>query len=506
MKKGNRTESPSQLHEVEQKVALQGDAEDQLARIVAFLRSEAKTRELHEVERSLFQQLLELGLTLLMGFLVEKGTGKQKGPVNRNDSKLPYHSTKPATYLSIFGRVEIERAYYWKEGQEGYFPLDAELNLPESRYSYLLQEWGELIGVGQSFDKVTEQLEKLLRIKFWKQGVQKVAGAAARDVQAFYEQKEPPPKEEEGKILVAAVDGKGVPIRREEPREQKLRLGRGEKPNKKKEAVVSAVYTIDRKRRKPEDILREIDERGVVVKPKKRRWKRPKPRHKRVRATLEGKDAAFEEVRREMEERDPTGRKQRVALTDGAEALQNKVEEYLSGRSGIVLILDIMHVLGYLWEASYAFHKEGSREAAKWVMDKLGLLLEGKVGYVVGGLRQSIAKRNFKGTKRQRVEKAIKYMERNRDYMAYDVYLRRGYPIGSGAAEGACRHLVKDRMEGTGMRWTREGAQAILELRSVEINGDWETFWGYHTATEKERLYEAHCAARNADESRKAVA
>jgi len=97
-------------------------------------------------------------------------------------------------------------------------------------------------------------------------------------------------------------------------------------------------------------------------------------------------------------------------------------------------------------------------------------------------------------------------MDRNQGYMAYDVYLRKGYPIGSGAAEGACKHLVKDRMEGTGMRWSREGAQAILELRAVDLNGDWEVFWDYHTAKEKERLYGAIGVADNGDKSPKVAA
>ena len=90
--------------------------------------------------------------------------------------------------------------------------------------------------------------------------------------------------------------------------------------------------------------------------------------------------------------------------------------------------------------------------------------------------------------------------------MAYDVYLRKGDPIGSGVVEGACKHLVKDRMERTGMRWSREGAQAILELRAVDLNGDWEAFWDYHTAKEKERLYGTQRIAESGDGSRKAAA
>jgi len=176
-------------------------------------------------------------------------------------------------------------------------------------------------------------------------------------------------------------------------------------------------------------------------------------------------------------------------LLDGDDALLIRAKKMLSGPSPIVLILDIMHVLGYLWTASYAFHKEGSAEAARWVMHRLELLLEGKVGYVIGGLRQSITKHRLSGGKRAKVEKAIAYMKKRREYMAYDEYLAKGYPIGSGVVEGACRSLVRDRMEGPGMRWGVPGAQAILDLRAVRMNGDWQEFWEYRVGRERERLY-----------------
>ena len=487
MKKSNAPGEESQLHEVELVLALQKEAQEQLAGIFKSLMGEAQQKELHEVERQVFAKLLCLGRTLLEVFLAEKGTGKTENPIVRDGTELRYHSTKSCVYLSVFGRVDIKRAYYWAGGQEGYFPLDEELNLPETRYSYFLQEWGELIGVGQAFDRVTEQLERWLGIKFWKQGVQKVAGEAGRDVQPFYEQKGAPCREEEGSILVAAIDGKGVPVRKQESSEEKLRLGRGERANKKKEAVVSAVYTIDQHRRKPQDILKEIDRTGVVV--KSEGTEPPCPKNKRVRATLGGKDAALQEVLRQMEERDPDHRKDWVGLADGSTGLQRKAEQYLGGRENFTLILDLFHVLEYLWEASYAFHKEGSVEAARWVMNKLRLLLEGKVGYVIGALKRSIKKYGLSGQRRAKVRKAMKYFARNRAYMAYDLYLKRGYPIGTGVVEGACRNLVRDRMEGAGMRWSISGAQAVLELRAVQINGDWEAFWKYHIAKEKERIY-----------------
>ena len=116
-------------------------------------------------------------------------------------------------------------------------------------------------------------------------------------------------------------------------------------------------------------------------------------------------------------------------------------------------------------------------------------LLEGKVGYVIGGLRQMATKHGLKGTKRKVVLEAAQYYENNREHMKYDEYLAAGYPVGSGVAEGACRHLAKDRLEQTGMRWTVAGAQAMLYLRATYLNGDWAEFLDYRIQREQQRLY-----------------
>ncbi len=475
------------MDEVERAAGFENAAKDQLEQTLDWLRKGAQQKDLHEVERSLLRQLLELGGTLLRYHLAERGTGREGGVVMREGEPLPFYDKRNRSYLSIFGKLDSERAYFYKEGHAGVFPLDVELNLPKTRYSYLLQEFGELIGVNQAYDRVTDYLERLLGVSFWKQGVEKVAQQAGKTVQGFYEQKEAPPTSEEGELLVAAIDGKGVPLRRKAPPKQ-LPPPKGPKKDKKKEAVVSAVYTIERNVRVPEDLLREIDKNGYVVEPIEKPPERRKPQHKRVRATMEGKDAAFEEVRRQFEERDPDGKKERVALSDGDQNLQIRALD-LAGASGITLVLDVLHVLTYLWAAAYAFHEQGSVEAGRWVLGKLKLLLEGKVGYVIGGLRQSIKKRKLRGKKREAVQKAIDYMDKNREFMRYDEYLAKGYPIGSGVVEGACRHLVKDRMELAGMHWSKPGAQAVLELRAVETNGDWGEFWRFHVNEEQVRLY-----------------
>ena len=158
---------------------------------------------------------------------------------------------------------------------------------------------------------------------------------------------------------------------------------------------------------------------------------------------------------------------------DGERALWEAQRVYFSEAVGI---LDLFHVLERLWAVAHCFHREGTREAGQFVEDKLRDLLQGRVGYVIGGFRQRLTKGKLSGARRKVLESAIEYMENNRQHMRYDKYLAAGYPIGSGVAEGACRHLVKDRMEQTGMRWTVQGAQAMLHVRALYLNDQWEDF------------------------------
>jgi hypothetical protein len=151
--------------------------------------------------------------------------------------------------------------------------------------------------------------------------------------------------------------------------------------------------------------------------------------------------------------------------------------------------LDIFHVNERLWAAAHCFHPEKSPQAEQFVERYLRMLLGGKVDSVIRSFRQLLATRRLTGEKRKRLMATITYYDNNRQHMRYDEYLAAGYPIGSGVAEGACRHLVKDRMEGAGMRWTLEGAQAMLHLRALYLNGDWHTFVEHRIEREQVALY-----------------
>jgi len=203
---------------------------------------------------------------------------------------------------------------------------------------------------------------------------------------------------------------------------------------------------------------------------------------------LKGKTAVIEEVAQEMQRRDPQGIQIRVALADGERALQILVE----GTLGVTLILDLLHVLEKLWKAAYVFHAEGSLEAELWVLDHTLRILFGEVGQVVKGIRQSVTKRGLFGAKRKTLCGVAAYLHRNRARMRYDEYLAKGWPIASGPVEGACRNLIKDRMERSGMRWTEEMAEAIVQLRAIYLSGDFDRYWSFHIARDQQRLHPGH--------------
>ena len=460
--------------------------------------SAADSRRIDLVERELFSGLLQVGRQLLSAFVAAEGNGDM-GPTVQHDEKSLRRSKQPAPrrYVSIFGELEIKRFVYLERAkQRGHVPLDARLGLPAGDFSYVLEDWLERLCVRDAFAEACGSLADLLGVKVSVRAAEQMSQAMSRPVESFWAQQPPPPAEEEGEIFVATFDGKGVPMRR--PLEERVRSGvrrkKGEKANKKQMACVAGVYSIDRFRRTAADVLDEVRRR-------ERRQDRPEPQHKRVWAEMthvregeayNGRSLAFIGAAVELYHRDPQDQKPIVCVTDGEQALFDEVQEWLPPRT--IHILDIMHVLERLWLAAYCFHAEGSREAEAFVDHRLRMLLEGRVGQVIGRLRRMLSLHGLTGEKRRVLRSAIGYYDNHRGSMRYDVYLAAGYPIGSGVVEGACRHLVKDRMERTGMRWTVNGARAILQLRATYLNQDWNDFVNYHIETEQTTLYAKHAA------------
>ncbi len=253
-------------------------------------------------------------------------------------------------------------------------------------------------------------------------------------------------------------------------------------------AYVGAMYTQARFPRTAEDVVDEVRRR-------KRAKERPEPRHKHVwaRMTQFGEEEVwpaapllFLEMVMDYCRRDPEEKKPCICLMDGERQLWKLAEEWFPKAIGI---LDLFHAMKRLWDVAHCLYAEESVEAGEFVTHHLRMLLQGKVGYVLRNFRPLVKAYKLKGAKKKTVQAAITYYENNQEHMRYDEYLAAGYPIASGVAEGACKHLVKDRMERAGMRWELEGAQAILSLRAAYLNGLWDQFIAYRVAKEQARLY-----------------
>ncbi len=262
-----------------------------------------------------------------------------------------------------------------------------------------------------------------------------------------------------------------------------VRRRKGEKANKKKMATVGAVFSRPPHLRSPQTVIDSLFATpGAQPRPK-----RPKPNHKRIWASLlSGKDRFIGDVKAEMDRRDPQRTHTWVIVTDGERALQRRVGTIFGD---VTLVLDLLHVLQKLWTAAYVFYPEGSPEAAAFVRDRAGRILEGKVSGVVQGLRQMVTKHQLKGTKAKTLLDVAGYYYANRDRMRYHQYLANGWPIASGSVEGACKNLVRDRFERSGMRWSPPMAEAMLRLRAVYLSGDYDAYWEWHIQQDQQRLY-----------------
>jgi hypothetical protein len=308
-------------------------------------------------------------------------------------------------------------------------------------------------------------------------------------------------------LVVCTADGKGVPIRGAAtlPVMAEPPAKAGPKPGRKKIALVGSVYTVDPFIRTPQAVLE------ALFRPPGESAKmpvaRPAPCFKRLRASLI-RDAAgtskpsYQEIfgwmASEVRTRNPEAQKPIILLMDGQHSLWDAGLTHLPEQHfPVTEILDLLHACGYLWEAAHLFHPVGSAKALRFVRSRVHRLLQGEVNAVVRGLRQQGARAPLSATRAETLEGICGYFETHSHRMAYHEYLAAGYPIASGVIEGACRHVVKDRMERSGMRWVLEGAHAMLGLRTIYLSGLWDEYMRFHIDRDCQRLY-PQCAANDA--------
>jgi len=464
-----------------------------------------ETRETHslshsELERALEKKGRELMRIMLQEHVDSRGPGLCEEPVCGSDeierTRVRSHQRDLET---LFGKITATRTGYGQQGTHSLHPFDAALNLPVERYSFELRRRIAEEAAKNSFDETQETIKKTTGGHVPKRQIEELVQRAAQDFDQFYESNKDNAslQEESGPVLVISVDGKGVvmhekdlrePTRKAaEKRRKKMgkRLSQGEKKNAKRMSTVAAVYLTQPLERSPEDLVAEAS--GTLEK-----VKRPRPEQKRVWASLEKTpEEVIEEVFAEAIHRDPMHKKHWVALVDG-DPKQINIINCLAKQKGIAitLIVDIIHVIEYLWEAGRAFHPESGKELEAWVNHRLSGVLEGKAGLMAGGMRRSATIKELTPKERQPIEKCATYLHNKSPYLRYDYYLSEGLPIATGVIEGACRHLVKDRMEITGAKWRLKSAEAVLRLRALRISHNFEEYWEFHEACEHKRNHQ----------------
>jgi hypothetical protein len=473
------------------------EGERDVKELFEFVSLKAEELMAYQMEQEIFDRVMQIGLAAMKGYFAAKGTGDVGDELVLPDGTLgtKAEALRGRDYFSVFGKFKVPRTAYQRCGRPSVMPLDAQADLPERCYSYLLQEWMDHLSIRESFQASEGTLTTLLGLHVSASRFEVVNqhSVSQTSYTQFYTEKAIPSAEQEGAIQVLSFDGKGVPMIKREAAQLKARLGKGEKRQKKKEAMVGVSYTIEPSVRHAEDVAErllspETAHQNLSQVPETTMTPPKAQQIRRLASLAQPKQQVVEELVRDASARDPQSRRPWVVVMDGALGLWAVVASVLHGIE-FVGILDIIHVVEYLWAAGNALHGDSSEAATSWVRHHLVRLLQGHVGRVIGGLKQTRSKRQLTAGQQKALTHAITYFENHRRWMQYDVYLKAGYPIGSGVVESTCGHTVKDRMEGSGRRWSIPGAESTLLLRSIMTSHDWDAYWESHMQQERTRLY-----------------
>lgn len=454
-----------------------------------------------DLEKLVEKEGRELLRLLLQAHVDSRGSGDIGTSLEGADGIIRTHRRIGERQIkSIFGAIECERLGYGKRNTESLFPKDSHLNLPENSHSYELQRRVALEVIKGSFDDAVESIAETTGQLIYKQQVEHIAVCVSADFDAFYQANLSNENIEEAKeaaLVVLTTDGKGIVMHKDDLRpatrkkaetnDKKLeaRLSPGEKRNSKRMATVASVYNIDPFIRSPEDFKNEL----ASIKPVEDTTLRPKPIAKRVWASVEkSPEEVIQELFDEALHRDPLIEKTWVVLVDGAPSQIHRIEVEAKSRGiNITIICDIIHVIEYLWKAAWAFFDKGDKKAEAWVNERFIKILEGHSSHVASGIRQAATKKKLSKKNRETIDICCDYLLNKAPYLKYHEYLQKGFPIATGVIEGACRYLIKDRMDITGARWRIKGAEAVLKLRSLKASGDFANYWRFHEQQEFNR-------------------
>jgi hypothetical protein len=446
------------------------------------------------VERMVLTSVLQIGRQCLEWLLSLQGDGDLGEHIETADGKIARRSKKKATtsLRSIFGQHRFEQFTYarGKNKAVSLRPISARLSLPASQWSFLLQEFSQMLAVDQAYDQAMQNLGQIFGGDFSVDTAERINGRTGSSAGEFLADLPLPEAGSEGKLLVATADCKGVPLVKSDSQKVAAFETAKKNPGNRRMATVTSVYSVDPHVRTADEIAAALfrDERDDD----RPQTRRPKPQNKNTTAhfpesasdgvggqvAISAIHAGMAWIIAQVDLRRRAGQVL-IALMDGQESLWETMKLHVNFAARTVPILDILHALAYVWEAASLFESDDSARRA-FTRERLLKILGGQVRGVVQGLRALGTRRGLQGEKFKSLMRICGYLEKNAERMRYDEYLRRGYPIASGVIEGACRHLVKDRMERSGMRWTLEGARSMLNVRAAFQSDHWRTFLNWH--------------------------
>jgi hypothetical protein len=350
------------------------------------------------------------------------------------------------------------------------------LNLPEEKHSHGLRRLAALEATRGSFGEAAHAITRSTGVVIGKRQVEELARRASADIDAFYAARPPGPALEDA-LLVLTFDGKGVVMRPEALREATAKAGPATR--------LAAVYHAIPVPRTPGDIIAPPGQGP--------RARQPGPAAAGKWLTASVTDdigtviaAGFDEAER----RDPGHRRPWVALVDGNNAQIEAITTEARQRHVTThIVCDLIHVLEYLWKAAWSFFEPGDPDAEDWVAEQAVKILQGKAAQVAAGIRRRATTFGYTGAEREGADECARYLTAKKAWLDYATALAAGWPIVTGVTEGACRWLVKDRMDSTGARWGLTGAEAILKLRALIASGDFSEYWPFHLQQEHQRVH-----------------
>lgn len=483
--------------------------------LVDWLNGERAPRTQVELEKGLVEQGSELLRQLLQGrfdLLLERERAELA--CERRDPRVQVR-IRPRQLETQVGRVVLRRHGRKRLGEAARFALDEELNLPADLYSHPLRERVAEKARRGAWQQAVEHIDVHTGGHVPKRQAQELAEQATQDFEAFYEERVVPSNDTLGTQahLIASCDSKGISMRAEALRDATRKMAevdqaeavRGDpmaaknpRRHGKRMAIVTAVWEQEPHHRRAQEIVERLQPKAAKPSssvPKGNTPPVPRPQHKRVWASAE-KDQAegIAEMFDEVARRDTTGKRTVVVLIDGEEHQEsNVIQEAARRHRSLILVLDIIHVLSYLWQAGFALCQKDEKLTEVWVQRFLLKLLTAPVSTVIADIKRSSTQRGLSNTERAPVDKCLKYFTQREWMMKYPEALALGLPIATGIIEGCCRHLVEDRLGITGARWGLDGAEAILKLRALQSSGDWSDYWRFHLQREALRNY-AHAA------------